>query len=169
MGHGPSGMPTELAQAARKFKVLLARLTPNKTAEAEIMGVRQSTIDRWCNPTQYKPQMPAWAIPYHSEAETLLSVLASQVRCRLVPMTRKERLNGDIDDEVWGALEDLGQLAEQCREAHEDLTSPGKIDADEAKLLAVKADELARVAGRMVAELNEIIMGAASAQVDAEE
>lgn len=150
------GTDPRIYQALKKFKVLLDRLTPNKSAEAEIMGLRPSTITGWCTPTQNNPNLPAALLPYHSENVKLLDILAREVGHTLIPITRPADLNGDVRDEVMACTDDLGKIAGQVRAALRDLVSPDKIDATEADTILDQARVLQKAVHALVSELSAI-------------
>lgn len=142
-------------QALKRFKVLLDRLTPNKAAEAELMGVRPSAVSGWCNPIKMLPQLPAALLSRHSEAIKLLDLLAYEVGYTLVPLPPVQP-DGDVRDEVLVCMRCLGDTSGKVQTALRDLVSPGKIDAKEADGLLETARDLQRNVQRLVVELTAI-------------
>ena len=145
-----------VSQALRKFKVLLDRLTPNKSAEAEIMHVFPSTVSRWCDPSKDRPDFPAALLPFHSEAVKILDILAHQVGHTVIPSAPPSALDGDVRDEVLTCTDELGKIAGQVRAALRDLVSPGKIDTTEANTILDQARDLQKAVHALVTELSII-------------
>lgn len=150
------GTDPRIYQALKKFKVLLDRVTPNKSAEAEIMGLRPSTITGWCTPTQNNPNLPAALLPLHSEGVKLLDILARQVGHTLIPIARPAEMNGDVRDEVMACTDELGTIAGQVRAALRDMVSPDKIDTKEANTILDQARDLQKAVHLLVSELSDI-------------
>lgn len=149
----------DVQQDVRQWKILLARLTPNKRAEARNLGVSDVTVGRWCDPTRINENMPAPLLVKHSAANELLSILAQDMGKRVVELVDQGELNGCLTDERDQLLVLLGKLTERIMTAHTNRNSPGRIDMGEAFELVPKVKEIVRVAATLEAELNAIVHG----------
>ena len=149
----------DVQQRIRQGKITLARLTPNKRAEALNIGVSDTTVDRWCDVSRLDDNMPWSLLAEHSAADELLAQLAHERGKDLVDLIQLGELNGELGDEQSQLLILLGKWAEKYRQFMQDRKTPGRIGGGEAYDLMPIAEGLKRVAATMEAELRKIIAG----------
>lgn len=149
----------EVWQALKEQKAVLSRLTPNRAAAAEIIGVRPSTVERWCDVRQMNPLFPLALVSRHPEAVQLLEIHAYKVGHTLVPLEDAGRLDGMVDDELRGSMTHLGQVAEEVQQALRGLQTPNKIDPQEAQQILGTVRSLQQDLVKMVGELSAMIEG----------
>lgn len=157
MGLQQAGL--DVQQKVRQGKVLLARLTPNKRAEARNLEVSDTTVGRWCDVSQVDANMPWQLLSLHSAADELLGLLAQEVGKTVVDLVDLGDLNGDVIDERDKLIVLLGQETEKLMQMHSDRRSPGRIDLGEAHKLLPLVRKIVRVAATMEAELTAIAGG----------
>ena len=129
---GWEGTEERVRQLLRAQKMLLDRLTPNKSAVAEIIGVWPSSVRSWCDSTKDKPNMPLAFVSLHPEAVRLLEAHAQQIGYTLRPIEEQAAGSGDVADEILSCLKDLGVVSDTVQAALRDALSPGRIDSVEA-------------------------------------
>lgn len=149
----------DVFQALKEQKVLLALHTPNKAAVAEIIGVRASTVERWCDVTTQNPNFPLALVSLHPAARQLLESHAYRIGYTLVPLDKKHRHDGQLDDELRASMANLGKVAETVQTALNGLQTPGEIDPDEAREIRQFVGDLQRDLVQMTGELDGIIEG----------
>ena len=149
----------EVYQALKIQKAALDRHTPNKAAAAELIGVRPSTVDKWCRMDQLNPNMPLALVSRHPAARELMEVHAHQIGYTLVPLPKGHKPNGDVDDELRTCMVNLGRTSEEIETALKDVMTPGRVDPREAKEIMVQVRQLQKGVSQMINELAAIDQG----------
>ncbi len=151
----------DVYQALLEQKSILARHTQNKSATAEIIGVRPSAVDGWCDVGKMNPNMPLGLVSRHPAARELLEYHAAQIGYTLIPAQEQE-CNGQVDDELMSSMKELGQVAESIQAALNDHESPGRVDGREASIITAHARRLQQTVSKLLTELDKIIAPDAS-------
>lgn len=146
----------EVYQAIKIQKSLLNRYSPNRSAVAELIGVRPSTVEGWCDPTKMNPNFPLALVSRHPAARELLDHHAYQIGFTLTPL-QPQAPNGEVRDELMACVSDLGQVAERLQGALRDVRSPGRVDAEEAGQILRHAQALQQSVCQMIGELTAIL------------
>lgn len=147
----------QVFQAIKEQKAVLDRLTPNKAAAAELIGVRPSAVEGWCNVTTMNPNFPLALVSFHPAAQQLLEMHAYRIGYTLIPLHQKQALDGQLDDELRESMAHLGKVADGVQEALTDLQTPGKVDTSEAREIMKSVKALQKSLVQMVGELHGII------------
>ena len=147
----------DVYQALKLQKSVLFQLTPNKAAAAEVLKVRPSTVEGWCNPAQVNPNMPLALVSRHPRALELLQHHAYEIGYQLVPVMDEQQADGEINDELLNCVQDLGQVSEKFQAALKDLNTPGRVDGAEAREILRTVQRLLKDVTEMQSELTGII------------
>lgn len=149
---GWAGSDPRALSALKTQKLVLERLTPNRSAAAEIVGVHHSSMSRWCAPTCTTHHFPLALASFHPEAVRLLEIHAQQVGYTLVPVGDAARLNPCVTDEILSCLKHLGHASDQVQTALQD----GRIDPQEARALVSEARQLQQRVQDLVVEAHRL-------------
>jgi len=149
----------EFQQQARYGKLLMARYTLNKRAEAASLGVSHTTVGRWCDVNDINQHMPWFCLGRHSAVVELSKIMLGEAGYSLVPLIEPGELNGDVKDERDRILVELGASTKKIIAAENDARTPGRISVGEALDMLPEIRRLIRLAVRWEAELLTITGG----------